>query len=272
MRSLDLYSEKQTRDGSPDKIAASTAFVHEANSLSLASLTKDSPTALSTQAHVHDKNDKYDRTDKNENNEKKGLLSLFSSSNFDDSFTSDRSKSRDKVLLAAAARRNPLMALGIGGTFAITEDMKRQEEQAIYDQSVFAERMQRVIARQAFLLKERKEKDEKGDKGNNEDSAELNDTTTMSALAVTEKFKLSFVKEKISIASGTTQPERNLQSKQPRDYIKQNKLLKKKQMLVDYLEKFRGKLSLQEVSEVIGQMEKLDKALSLMDSAAAASV
>jgi hypothetical protein len=242
MRSLDLYSEKQIRDGSPDKIAASTALVREANSLSLNGLTKDSPMGQVSSA-----------------GDKKGLLSVFSTDVTD---TTVKGQQRDKMALASIALCNPLLLLGMGATFAITDELKRREDQAQADQGVFAERMQRVIARQAFLLKEAKEKAEKGSDG----TEQINDTTIMSALAASKKLKMAFIKDKVSIARGAKASERNLQPKQPVDYLKQNKLLKKKQFLVDYLEKFRGKLSLQEVSEVISQMEKLDKALLLMAS------
>jgi hypothetical protein len=82
MRSLDLYSEKQIRDGSPDKIAASTAFVREANSLSLNGLTKDSPVGQASSA-----------------NEKKGLLSVFSTGP-DVTDSSAKGQQRDKLALA----------------------------------------------------------------------------------------------------------------------------------------------------------------------------
>jgi hypothetical protein len=245
MRSLDLYSEKQIRDGSPDKIAASTAFVREANSLSLNGLTKDSPNGQPSAA-----------------NEKKGLLSVFSTGS-DITDSSAKAQQRDKLALASVALCNPLLLLGMGATFAIADEFKRRQEQAVADEGVFAERMQRVIARQAFLLNEKREKAEKGLP---EGTEQINDTTTMSAMEASKKFKPAFIKDKVSIARGAKSPEQDLQPKQPRDYVKQNKLLKKKQFLVDYLEKFRGKLSLQEVSEVISQMEKLDKALLLMAS------
>jgi hypothetical protein len=243
MRSLDLYSEKQIRDGSPDKIAASAAFVREANSLSLNGLTKDSPLGQMSPA-----------------NEKKGLLSVFST---DVSESTVKGQQRDRMALASIALCNPLLMLGMGASFAIADELKRREEQASADQGVFAERMQRVIARQAFLLKEKKDR---ADKGIPEGAEQINETTIMSAMAASKILKMAFIKDKVSIARGAKSPEQNLQPKQPRDQIKQNKLLKKKQFLVDYLEKFRGKLSLQEVSEVISQMEKLDKALLLMAS------
>jgi hypothetical protein len=246
MRSLDLYSEKQIRDGSPDKIAASTAFVREANSLSLNGLTKDSPIGQASAA-----------------TDKKGLLSVFSMGPDVTDSSTPKGQQRDKLALASVALCNPLLLLGMGATFAITDEFKRRQQQAIADEGVFAERMQRVIARQAFLLNEKKEKDEKGLP---EGTERINDTTIMSALEASKKFKPEFIKDKVSIARGAKATEQNLKPKQLRDHVKENKLLKKKQFLVDYLEKFRGKLSLQEVSEVISQMEKLDKALLLMAS------
>ena len=324
MRSLDLYSEKQLRDGSPDKIAASNAFVREANSLSLASLTPTGKDANSRDANITEVNLKdisakdasaKDLTAKEQSakeqsakeqsakeqsakeqsakeqtakdtsstsnvfpidakttlrdgkdttshglgrDEKTGLLSLFTDMP-DTSKFAGSSDLRNRRAMSADYFSNPLSIFGMGA-LASREPMSRQELQIIAERSVVHERMQRVIARQAFLLGEKKLKSEK----DSEKGERVNDTTVLSAAAASKKHKLSFVKDKVSIANGVMRPERIQQSKQPRDYVKENKLLKKKQMLVDYLEKFRGKLSLQEVSEVISQMEKLDKALLLM--------
>lgn len=281
MRSLDLYTEKQTSDSSPDKIAASNAFVREANSLSLSSLTRDTPTytptygtsfAYAQSVQIDDKvaskiDDKAvgksDDTTGTKGDEKlankTGLLSLFC--DFPDG---SATSNREAKGLVASGNESPLSWFTLGGLTAPRENFTRQQLQAIADRSVVHERMQRVIARQAFLLKEKKVKEEKGDKGESEQFERVNDSTTMTASAAGKRSKFSFMKDKVSIANGVTRPERNSKSKGPRDFVKENKLLKKKQMLVDYLEKFRGKLSLQEVSEVISQMEKLDKALLLM--------
>jgi hypothetical protein len=268
MRSLDLYTEKQTSDSSPDKIAAHNAFVREANSLSLSSLAKDTPIPSfvgSQSVQIDDKSSvKVDekpgaKTDEKVAN-KTGLLSLFC--DFPDG--SPMTNSRDGKSPPAKGNEGPLSWFALGGSRAGRENFTRQELQEIADRSVVHERMQRVIARQAFLLKEKRLKDEKGDRGENEQFEQVNDTTTMTASLVGKMSKLSFIKDKVSIARGAIRLEKIGRNKGPRDVVKENKLLKKKQMLVDYLEKFRGKLSLQEVSEVISQMEKLDKALLLM--------
>lgn len=280
MRSLDLYTEKQTSDSSPDKIAASNAFVREANSLSLSSLTKDIPayTPTYTATFAYAQSVQIDEKPANKTDDKSagksddtagakgddklanktGLLSLFCD------FPDGNSGNNREKGLVARGNESPLSWFTLGGSMAPRERFTRQELQVIADRSVVHERMQRVIARQAFLLKEKKVKEEKGEKGESEKVERVNDSTTMTACAASKRSKFSFIKDKVSIASGATRPERNNRTKGPRDFVKENKLLKKKQMLVDYLEKFRGKLSLQEVSEVISQMEKLDKALLLM--------
>jgi hypothetical protein len=263
MRSLDLYSEKQIRDGSPDKIAASTAFVREANSLSLSSLTKDS--ALGQIAQVDRGGSQAQSV------ERQGLLSVF----IDGAEQKVDSKQRDRGALATIALCNPLFLIGMGATFAIADELKRRQDCSLNEKDLIKdpiknlnnrvadERMQRIIARQEVLRKDAKNKADSADKALSE---RVNDTTVLSSVSLSKTCKFSFVKDKISVTGGATLREKPPKRQGARDVVQQKKLEKKKQMLLDYLEKFRGKLSLQEVSEVVSQIEKLDKTLFLMFS------
>src|ERR1700733_4978075 len=119
MRPLDLYSEKTMRDGSPDKIASSSAFLHEANGLCLSSIHSEGP--LRRAGGVAG------------GPTKSGLLSVFS-----DSSTNKKTMGQgDQMGMVSVAMCNPLMLLGMGATFAIADEMRMARERALrpYDNS-----------------------------------------------------------------------------------------------------------------------------------------
>jgi hypothetical protein len=246
MRPLDLYSEKTMRDGSPDKIASSSAFLHEANGLCLSSIHSEGP--LRRAGGVAG------------GTSKSGLFSAFG-----DNATNKKSmRQRDQMAMASVAMCNPLMLLGMGASFAIADEMRMARERALgpYDNS----NEELYKAGTVRELKKSKLKESKESKGEISFKPSL-DAVTMSlqvldnSPAAKKKSKLSFLRDRVSISRGVTMSENRIEPRHTRDWVKANKLLKQKMQLKDYLEKSRGKLDIQTVSNLMSQMEHLDKAL-----------
>lgn len=241
MRALDLYSEKTMRDGSPDKIAASHAFLHESNSLCLSSIAGDAnlrrPAGAAGGAN------------------KTGLLSAFA----DNAVNSKSMRQRDQMALTSVAMCNPLMLLGLGATFAIADEMRfgRELEEKPYDNA------NEELYKAGTVRELRKAKQKR------ESAAEAIFKPRIDALTMSLQMdndrrgnKLAFLRDRVSISRGVTMKESRPEPRQTRNWIKANKLLKQKIVLKDYLEKTRGKLDLATVSNLMSQMERLDKALA----------
>jgi hypothetical protein len=244
MRPLDLYSEKTMRDGSPDKIASSSAFLHEANGLCLSSIHSEGP--LRRAGGVAG------------GPTKSGLLSVFS----DSSTNKKTMRQRDQMAMASVAMCNPLMLLGMGATFAIADEMRMARERALrpYDNS-------NEELYKAGTIRELKKSKLKENTSETTFKPSL-DAVTMSlqvldnSPAAKKKSKLSFMRDRVSISRGVTMSENRIEPRHTRDWVKANKLLKQKMQLKDYLEKSRGKLDIHTVSNLMTQMEHLDKALA----------
>ena len=115
MRALDLYTEKNLRDGSPDKIAASKAFGHEVNGIS-----------FSTGGDIT----RFSGSSGNVKNN--GLMGVFTN------FVANKKSldQRDKVALASVAMCNPLMLLGLGAGMAIADEFKLARERALLNRFI----------------------------------------------------------------------------------------------------------------------------------------
>lgn len=250
MRALDLYTEKNLRDGSPDKIAASKAFGHEVNGISF-STGSDFTRFSGTNGNV----------------KSSGLMSVFT----DFGATKKSLQQRDKVALASVAMCNPLMLLGLGAGMAIADEFKLARERALLKRNPNEnEEIYRAGTLRELKLQKEKEGKEKPEFKPSLDALTI--SFQMSDEAITGKIvgKPKFKKDKVSITRGVTMIERSERServeapvaKQAKDVTAIKKLLKQQQALKDFLEKFRGKLDLQTVSSLMGQMERLDKSLA----------
>ncbi|CAM5998891.1 unnamed protein product [Sphagnum balticum] len=259
MRALDLYTEKNLRDGSPDKIAASKAFGHEVNGISFSS--GGDITGFSGSSG---------------NSKSNGLMSVFT----DFGVSKKSMQQRDKLTLASVAMCNPLMLIGLGAGMAIADEFKLARERALLNRNPNEnEEIYRAGTLRELKLQKEKEAKEKPDFKPSLDALTI--SFQMSDAAITGKVvgKPKFKKDKVSITRGVTMIERGERadrsseralnssadgplSMQAKDVTAVKKLLKQQQALKDFLEKFRGKLDLQTVSSLMGQMERLDKSLA----------
>ncbi|HEY9712418.1 MAG TPA: hypothetical protein V6C72_03050, partial [Chroococcales cyanobacterium] len=74
MRPMDLYTEKNTRDGSPDKIACSMALLSDVQSLSLLGISKQGARHDKSNSAGHDRGqDKSKSTDGDDFHTAKGM-------------------------------------------------------------------------------------------------------------------------------------------------------------------------------------------------------
>ena len=255
MRALDLYTEKNLRDGSPDKIAASKAFGHEVNSFSFCS-SIDSTRFSGTTGNIN----------------RNGLMSAFT----DFSVSKKTMDQRDKVALATVAMCNPLMLIGLGAGMALADEFKmaRERQMAMRNPNENEEIYKAGTLRELRLQKEKNEEAEKPVFKPSVDALSI--TFQMSDDAVLGKVigKPKLKKDKVSIARGVTMIDRSerlgeklellelTEAKPVKDMNAIKKLLKQQQALRDFLEKFRGKLDLQTVSSLMSQVEHLDKSLA----------
>jgi len=249
MRALDLYTEKNLRDGSPDKIAASKALGHEVNGISFSG--GDITRLPGTSGNV----------------KSSGLMSVFT----DFGVTQKSMQQRDKVALASVAMCNPLMLIGLGVGMAIADEFKLAHERALLKRNPNEnEEIYRAGTLRELKLQKEKETKEKPEFKPSLDALTI--SFQMSDDVITGKVvgKPKLKKDKVSITRGVTMIERGDRAervegpltKQAKDVTAIKKLLKQQQALKDFLEKFRGKLDLQTVSSLMGQMERLDKSLA----------
>jgi hypothetical protein len=147
----------------------------------------------------------------------------------------------------------------MGQKMLIPPEIRRLANQIIYDDSVVCERFHRLAARQAFILNEGQAHESTKFQEKHHPFTDKSVTISASKSDVRNE-KVKPTGDRLSIVHGTRRPE-GARTWASKDIEKTKKLRKQKQMLVDYLEKFRGTLSLREVSDVISQIERLDKAL-----------
>lgn len=178
---------------------------------------------------------------------------------------------RDKMAFASIAFCGPLMLLGMGAAFSImdqwrnstAQSLEKQEEKALRpkaaskflheDQTQFTDRLLQPDAQmlglaglmsiegaRKFSQAERLQADKKFADRIGRDRA----------------FRSLRLSEQTNMARAPLMPEKS--------WLKTNKLIKKKQKLVDLLEKMRGKESLSTVSALVTKIELLDKELKKM--------
>ncbi len=176
--------------------------------------------------------------------------------------TNKQMQQRDKMALASVAMCNPLMLIGMGATMAVAEEMSLARERELATKDDGKEELYKAgTVRELKWKKEREARKESGFKPSM-------DALTMSLQMpenigdAKKKTKLSFLRDKVIVSRGVTMNERDPETNHSRNWVKANKLLKQKRMLQDHLEKFRGKLDLKTVSNLMSQMERLDKALA----------
>lgn len=224
MRPLDIFSEKSSiRDGSPDKVACSTALVYEAHSL-----------ALQVQLHKTDKHDP-----KNPN-------AKATDSDFNSAVGFGK---RDQMALASLVFCNPLMMLGMGAALGISDTMRMNREQALKEGP--QRRLRQAAVERPEAPKERVMLSMPTDNV----AAKMNFRPEPS-----RKSKLEFKnrQENVLYPSQFRQPDPE------RSWVKAAKILKRKQQMMDQLEKCRGMLPLNLVSAILAKIDLLDKDLKKM--------
>lgn len=226
MRPLDIFSEKSSiRDGSPDKVACSTALVYEAHSLAL-------------QVQLHKTDAKHDPKNPN---------AKATDGDFNSAVGFGK---RDQMALASLVFCNPLMMLGMGAALGISDTMRMNREQALKEAP-----LRRL--RQAASVERREQPKERVMLSMPTDSvaARMNFRPEP-----TRKSKLEFKnrQENVLYPSQFRQPDPE------RSWVKAAKILKRKQQMMDQLEKCRGLLPLNLVSALLAKIDLLDKELKKM--------
>ncbi len=226
MRPLDIFSEKSSiRDGSPDKVACSTALVYEAHSLAL-------------QVQLHKTDAKHDPKNPNA----KAVDGDFNSAvGFG---------KRDQMALASLVFCNPLMMLGMGAALGISDTIRMNREQALKEGP--HRRLRQAAVERQEPPKERVMLSMPTDSV----AAKMNFRPEP-----TRKSKLEFKnrQDNVLYPSQFRQPD-----PAERSYVKVAKLVKRKQQMMDQLEKCRGMLPLNLVAAIHAKIDLLDKELKKM--------
>jgi hypothetical protein len=225
MRPLDIYSEKSSiRDGSPDKVACSSALVYEAHSLAL-------------QVQLHKTDAKHDP--KNPNGKA-------TDGDFNSAVGFGK---RDQMALASLVFCNPLMMLGMGAALGISDTMRMNREQALKEGP--QRRLRQATEQRPEASKEKVMLSMPTDNM----AAKMNFRPEP-----TRKSKLEFKnrQENVLYPSQFRQPDPE------RSWVKAAKILKRKQQMMDQLEKCRGMLPLNLVSAILAKIDLMDKELKKM--------
>jgi hypothetical protein len=225
MRPIDIYSEKSIRDGSPDKIACSSALVYEAHSL-----------AIQSQFH------KTDAKGQNVNHPHGEKTEDFNSAvGFG---------KRDQMALASLFFGSPLMMLGMGAALGVSDTMRMNKEHALKE-GHHSRRPRQVSLEKTDAPKERTLLSMPTD----------NVAARMSFRPeASRKSRLEFKnrKENVLYPSQWRQPDPE------KSWVKASKLVKRKQQMIDQLAKCRGLLQLNVVSAILSKIDLLDKDLKKM--------
>lgn len=238
MRPLDVFSEKNIRDGSPDKIACSSALVYEAHSL-----------AVQTQFLKADK--KQDVQHDSKSGVTRGPDGKVIEGDFNSAIGFGK---RDQMALASLAFCNPLMMLGMGAALGLSDNMRLDKEAALKEAPLRRLR-QGAIERQQDVTRE---------KALPASAAENTAAVSRLNLRLAEKSrkpKLEFQNRRENVlypSQAWRQPD------QEKSWVKASKLVKRKQQMMDQLAKCRGLLSLNIVSAILSKIELLDKELKKM--------
>lgn len=219
MRPMDIYSEKHTKDGSPDKIASSTALLNEAQALSLPKADGKG------QSHSVKTSD----------------------SDFNSSVGMGQ---RDKLALASIAFCSPLMLLEIGAALGLSDNMRMNREHALKNEPV-------IGLRQSSF-------DNTLKSGEKRPLSMPTDTMSgiFSSRLEPKKSRLEFKNRRDNVLYPAETVWR--QPSPERSWVKASKILKRKQHLMDHIEKCRGMLELSAVSAIVAKIERLDKELKKM--------
>ncbi len=176
---------------------------------------------------------------------------------------------RDKMAFASIAFCGPLMLLGMGAAFSIMDQWRNATEQSLQKQEQKA--LQRPKAGSKFLHDQQTQITERllqpdaqmlglaglAALGGLENSRRQSQADRKFADRLgRERFRAFRLSEETNMARAPLTPEKS--------WLKTNKLIKKKQKLVDMLEKMRGKESLSTVSALVTKIELLDKELKKM--------
>jgi len=226
MRPIDIFSEKSSiRDGSPDKVACSSALVYEAHSLAL-------------QVQLHKTDAKHDPKNPN---------AKATDGDFNSAVGFGK---RDQMALASLVFCNPLMMLGMGAALGVSDTMRMNREQALKEGPV--RRLRQAAVERQEVPKERTLLSMPTD----------NVATKMSFRPeiTTRKSKLEFKnrQENVLYPSQWRQPDPE------QSWVKASKLVKRKQQMMDQLAKCKGLLPLNIVSAILAKIEMLDKELKKM--------
>ena len=226
MRPLDVYTEKNARDGNHDRQACSAAFLSEVHSI-----------GWQRASQKHDKDDKSGTNDKTVKAKSVGDLNSAAGMG-----------QRDKIALASLAFCSPLMMLGLGAAFSFADNL--QSNKSLKDQP-----MRRV--RQNVV-----EKSEKSDAPLKKTMMSMAPAEVPSLRTEARKSKLEYGNRKENVLYPSNGVWR--QGDPERSWVKASKLVKRKQHLASQLEKFRGMMQLSLVSAIVSKIERLDKELKKM--------
>lgn len=175
---------------------------------------------------------------------------------------------RDKMAFASIAFCGPLMLLGMGAAFSIMDQWRKATEQGLKKQE---QKVMQAKTGSKFLheqnplaVAERLMQPEAQMLGlvglmslENTNSKKLSQADRKFFDRIgREKFHSLRLSEQTNMARAPLTPEKS--------WLKTNKLIKKKQKLVDMLEKMRGKESLNTVSALVAKIDLLDKELKKM--------
>jgi hypothetical protein len=225
MRPLDIFSEKSIRDGSPDKIACSSALVYEAHSL-----------AIQSQFH---KTDAKAQDVKHPHGEK--------AEDFNSAVGFGK---RDQMALASLFFGSPLMMLGMGAALGVSDTMRMSKEHALKE-GHHSRRLRQVSLEKTDAPKERTLLSMPTDNV----AARMSfrpDASRKSGLEFKNR------KENVLYPSQWRQPDPE------KSWVKASKLVKRKQQMMDQLAKCRGLLQLNVVSAILSKIDLLDKELKKM--------
>lgn len=173
---------------------------------------------------------------------------------------------RDKMAFASIAFCGPLLLLGMGAAFSIMDQWRKSTEQGLkkQEQKVMQAKVGSKFLHEQPPLAERLMQPEAQMLGlvglmslENTNSKKLSQADRKFFDRIgREKFHSLRLSEQTNMARAPLTPEKS--------WLKTNKLIKKKQKLVDMLEKMRGKESLNTVSALVAKIDLLDKELKKM--------
>ena len=240
-RALDGFSERQIRDGSPDKIAASSAFQREMQLSSDLSCGVFGSGALMN-GPANRATDYYASGGRME----------------------ARLAAREKYTLASAAFCSPLMLVGLGATLAVLDELDARKATQLTDfeleQLAYNRKAEASLANENSRLKrlntvKLSRSLELNQKQNENHSTELK--------ARSSKDKEPLTRDKVWQRS--IESQRRL--KPEHNWIKLKRLIKQRNRLTELMEMLRGKTGVELVaSAVAAQIDILDKALKQMGS------